>query len=128
MGLGGIPASLSQSHSKDEVKEMEVTEEISIQDAIDSIAKYAGRCSRSTLYRWMAQLNTNPVGGYITHDDLVFLIIWAKAIYRIRDAKAAARAVHLIRSQYSPEQLSAFAYNPASTFTKSILKELSYAA
>lgn len=107
---------------------MDISEEVSISQAIELIATYAGRCSRSSLYRWLSHLNVEPVGGYLSRDDLTFLIIWAKAIYRIRDSAKAAKAVAALRRSKSPDEQAQFAFNPCSTFTKTLIQEIQNAA
>lgn len=107
---------------------MEISEEVSITQAVELISAYAGRCSRSTLYRWLSCLNVEPVGGYLSRDDLTLLIIWGKAMNRIRDSAKAAKAVAALRRVKSPDEQASFAFNPGSTFTKTLIQEVQNAA
>ncbi len=108
---------------------MDISEEVSITQAVELISTYAGRCSRSTLYRWLGQLSIEPVGGYVSRDELTLLIIWGKAIYRIRDSAKAAKAVAALRRSKSPDEQAQFAFSPHSTFTKTLIQEIGqYAA
>ena len=95
---------------------MEIEQEISVSAAVELITTYAGRCSRSTLYRWLGHLKIEPVGGYISRDDLTLLILWAKAIYRIRDVAKTAKTVAAMRRIRTASELEAFAFNPANQF------------
>lgn len=96
---------------------MEDLQDIKICKALRLAKQSVGRCSRTSFYRWMADLSIQPEDGVISKSNLALLCTWGKAMKATGSKLASARAVSAAKTKWTEAELYDFAFNPNTTFT-----------